>query len=82
MLFSIETHITCEFSGGVGFLPPSGSAHELNFLHGHVCSITVFKLDENAIRNIPLNTEHFIIDMLSTLDTLNSIGLGKNVSSY
>ena len=40
----------------------------------------MFRLDENAIRYIPLNTEHFIIDILSTLDTLNSIGLGKNVS--
>ena len=31
MLFSIETHITCEFSGGggrAGSLSPSGSAHE------------------------------------------------------
>ena len=62
--------------------PPSGYAHELIFLYGHGCSITVFRLDENAIRYIPLNTEHFIIDILSTIDTLNSIGLGKNVSSY
>ena len=69
------------FEGGQA-PPPSGSAHEWNFLYGHGCSITVFMLDENAIRCIPLNTEHFIIDKLSTLDTLNSIGLGKNVSSY
>ena len=34
MLISIETHITCDFLGGVGpdlVSPPSGSAHELHY---------------------------------------------------
>ena len=32
MLFSIETHITCDFPGGPDPLSPSGSAHAISQL--------------------------------------------------
>ena len=36
MLFSIETHITCDFSGGPDPLSPLGSAIIKDFLHQRI----------------------------------------------
>ena len=47
------------FQGGIGPLSPLLGLHMNKILlYGHGCSIIVFKLDENAIRYLPLNTEH------------------------